>query len=348
MGDPVTMGVAMGAGTALAPAVGGLVGNALSKDDRNAAEQAQKNALAAILGVDVPTLEKIYYESPELLYNYIPESIVTQAMGQTDLKNITTDPRLKQAQLNALEQYTKIGAEGTTPIEKAQLEDLNARMSQENQSRQAAIKQDRAERGISGGGDELAAQLSSAQAATQQQAQAGRDIMSQAQQRALQAIASQAGLAGQMNQEEYNQQLNKARAIDEINRFNTQLSNEANMKNVAERNTANQQREIYRQQLEQDRANLMNEQQKMNKYTIPISQNQMNMGKAAAASGQYGNISGYYGNVAANTAGGYAGIGSGVGAGIGSGINAYNQGQLIDELKKKNTNPSYGGTTATS
>jgi hypothetical protein len=133
--------------------------------------------------------------------------------------------------------------------EQARLQnDVNANL----RGNTGAIQQNLATRGFGGGMSEQVARQMAAQSGANRQAQMELDANAAAQQRALSALSSGAGLAGQMQGAQFSQGAQKALAQDAISRFNaantqsvyganTDIKNAAQGQNLANAQTiANQ------------------------------------------------------------------------------------------------------------
>jgi len=142
--------------------------------------------------------------------------------GDTEMAGITTDPRLRDAQLGALDALSGIAeGGGLTLADEANLGKLQSSVAQADRGRREAILQNMQMRGQGGSGLELLAQLQSGQAATTDAAQGSLDIAGMAQDRALQAMIQGGQLGGQVRAQDFGEQADIAKAQDIINQFNT-------------------------------------------------------------------------------------------------------------------------------
>lgn len=187
--DPYTASVLIGgAGEVL----GGLFGG----DDERRARQERERALAELAGLDIEA-------------------------GPSSLDSYATDPRLRLAQVGAVDELGRVGREGGMDIGSrvALREAMNDTAARERGSREA-ILQSMAMRGQSGGGAELAAQLTNQQGAAARDASTGARAAADARTRALQALTQSGQLAGQTRGQDFNEAAGKAAAHDAIERFN--------------------------------------------------------------------------------------------------------------------------------
>ena len=234
----------------------------------------------------------------------------------SELNTIAVDPRLKEAQMNALQTLSQLGQTAFTDTEKAELNQMRREVAGQEQARQNAILQSLASRGMLGGGQELAQRLSSSQASADRASQQTDALAAMAQQRMLQSIAQAGGLASNMNQQEFEQQARVKAAQDAINAFNTQNSRDVQMRNVGARNVAKANEVAERQRIAEANVGIQNQQQQYNKELLQQKFNNEFM-KATGASNILGNQANQMMKNAANTGQSYMNIGSGVGKLVG-------------------------------
>lgn len=241
--------------------------------------------------------------SPERV-GYNPASAVSQ--GDSNLRNVVTDPRLKEAQLKALASLQDVGdSGGMTMADKANLARIQNDSASADASRRAAILQNMQQRGMGGSGSELLAQLSSSQAATDRQAQQGLDVAGMAQQRALQSLQDAGGLAGNLRGQDYGEKANAAAAQDAIDRFNAQnqtamntdnahMGYQAGLNNAQMGLQAQATNQGARQGVYNKNTDTANQQQYFNQFQIPQQNYQNQMGLQGAKSGTLQNSAKYY------------------------------------------------------
>jgi hypothetical protein len=151
----------------------------------------------------------------------------------TNMYGINVDPRLKDAQMGALDALGGIAESGgMTLADQANMNRLQSQVAQADKGRRDAILQNMQMRGQSGSGLELLAQLQSGQAATTDASQASMDIAGMAQDRALQAIMQGGQLGGQIRGQDFGEQSDVARAQDAINAFNAGNRTQGNQFNA--------------------------------------------------------------------------------------------------------------------
>lgn len=193
----------------------------------------------------LPVLKELALKGPEYAGDVLapriaaPEKVNytdvgTVQQGDTEMKNVSTDPRLAQAQMAALAQMQGIAADGGMNLrDKANLSKIQGETSQADRGRREAILQNMQARGMGGSGAELLAQLQSSQAATDRSAQQGLDVAAMAQERALQAMMQSGQMGGDIRAQSFGEQAKVASAQDAINNFNTSNTNQGNQFNAS-------------------------------------------------------------------------------------------------------------------
>lgn len=307
------------AGAVAAPIIGGVAGADAARKERRAAEAARRSALAQFAGIDVPGVseQELNLLLPEFIGAYDPMLEEQVELGPSRMEDVSTDPRLAQAQMQALETLSEIGQTGLTPAEQAAMRSMQRQVAQQEQSRQNAILQEMARRGTAGGGMELAARLQSSQGSADRASAEADRLAQMAQARALQGLTQAGSLGGQIRAQEFGEQTDVAKAADAIAQWNA-----ANQQSVRQRNIqAQQQAQLRnlqeRQRIAEQQAAIRNYQQEANKGLAQQQfQNQLNL--AAGRAGQYGGQA-ESADAAAKRAGQmWSGIGTGVGTGLGA------------------------------
>ncbi len=178
-----------------------------------------REALARIQNVWMPSIEDMR-ANPKLARAFF--------QGKTKMSDIKRNPAARSAAMKALAGLQQVATQGgLTPIDRARLAEVQAGQEASNRGAQEAILANAAERGVAGGGLEMAQRLIAQQEGAGRANRAGLDIASQAQQRALDAL-ERSGLAGErMGARDFAEQAQQAEAQDAIERFNT-----ANQQNV--------------------------------------------------------------------------------------------------------------------
>lgn len=316
--DPLTIGMIA------APAVTGVIGNLMGADDRSAASKAMDQALQQYTSISTPEIEdmKIALQQYQLTGQMTPEMQQAINLGQTQLQNIQLNPKYNEYSMSALEKMAKISDSGMTDIEKAQMAEMLNKTNAQQMSQRKDILENRAARGMSGSGDELAAQLAASQASANTASDQALQLAAQALQRKMEATTGTANLAQTMQQSDYGRQRDLAAAMDAIAQFN--VSNQQNVQgaNVNAKNQAQLTNLQNQQGIANANVDLSNQQQQYNKGLIQQNfQNKLSLANAKA---------GAYQNQASNLMGNANATGSmmsGIGTGISSGIASYLGGQ---------------------
>lgn len=310
-------------GSVVAP----ILGQQQAQNQLDASNQARQQALGQWMGVNAPDiagqqLNYQQYQNTGDLNNQLEHAL---QMGPSAMSQVSTDPRLAQAQMSALQQLSQTGQMGMTPAEAAALTQAQNNAAAQAQAKSKQVLNDFAARGMGGSGAELSAQLSNSQNAAQMLANNSNQVAQNAQQNALQAISQSGSLAGQMQGQQFGQQAAIAQAKDYINQFNLQNAQNVGNTNTGLANQSNQFNLQKNQNLANMNTQLSNQQQEHNKQ---LMQQQFNNQTALAAgrSGQYQGIANAMQQQAGKTADMWAGIGQGVDTGAGALYNAYNKG----------------------
>ena len=125
--DPATMAIVGGMGaSALGSIIGGTQAAKESKAARAQAADFTNKAIAALEKVGIPSVEaqRIALENPQMVFQYVPEMEKEFPEIKSRFEEIATDPRLKQAQTEALLGIQSRAEEGLTSDEQAQINSL--------------------------------------------------------------------------------------------------------------------------------------------------------------------------------------------------------------------------------
>lgn len=248
------------------------------------------NALETLKNVPLPILQELDPEAYQQVVRLNPELEQAATLGPSSMEGVSTDPRLKQAQMNALLKLQEIGDEGGMTIEdRGRLSSINNEVNANLKGNQDAIVQNMAVRGMSGGPMEAVMRQNAAQAAANTASQQGFDVHATAQKRALDALMQAGQLGSQMQSQDFNQQSQVAQAKDAIDRFNNQNTQQVRNNNVATNNQAQQWNATNQQNVANQNTELRNNTQQYNKN---LAQQQFNnqMTKAGAVANGYGNV----------------------------------------------------------
>lgn len=327
----------LAAGAAAAGLAGSVIGANEKSNAREEAGRLINQSVGELTAIGIPpeeamklSLEK--YRSAGLL---TPEMESDILQGNSEMGGITTDPRLQDAEMAALDELRRTGESGgLRAADQAKLENVMSQTAQAERGSREAILMDAAQRGASTGGGAIAAQLANQQGAAQRNHMGGVEIAGQAQDAALQAILQSGQLAGSMQGRQFEQAAQKAKAQDLINQMNTQARQGVMQRNVGSRNAAQQYNLQNQQNLMNSNVDIGNKEQVYNK-SLPQQtfNNQLALGaaKANARSGQATNVM-QGGQDAANMWGSIGGAVANAGTGI------YNSQQKSEEAEKDRQN----------
>lgn len=213
-------GALVGAGANI---FGGMMAGDAQKDASNKAYAAQKQSMIKMQemleSIGIPSIEaqKIILETPEYAGDLIVENL-----GPSAMEEITGDPRLKSAQMDALRSLQETGKVGLSAEDRAEREDMLRQSAAQGQSQQKQILQEMAQRGNLDSGASLIAQLQSNAAQSSDARRQSEQMAADVSGRRRDAIMRAANLAGNMEGADFGRQSKVASARDRINQFNVQ------------------------------------------------------------------------------------------------------------------------------
>jgi hypothetical protein len=340
---PVTASLVGGAAI-LGPVIGGLIGQQQSAADRQAAQAASAAALADINAVGAPPDQAgailLQHFQSAGLYTPGMENTISAGIAQASQTNTNTVGR--QAQVGALGQMQQAANTGYTAVDRAALNNIMQQAGAANQGMQQSAAQTAASQGEGGSGAQLAAQLSSADAAGASASSNSLQQAAQAQQARMAALGQVAQQGSNLNASDFSQAQAKANAADRFTQFDVQ-----NALGVQQQNTSAQnQGQLYNlsnnQQISSANTQLANAETARELAAAQTNwQEQMSQAQAQANAET--------GNAQANTgyanqiAGQYSGIGSGIGTGVGA---AANYGVSAQNANTASTNANTAATNA--
>lgn len=312
--DPMTM---MAISAVAAPIVSGAVGSIMGSGDRKRAQKNIKKALAELNAVGAPPdlsreILMREFQSAGILTPELEEDI---GLAETEFRAIQEDPELRQVQLEALNKFKQQSETGLGAEERAAFNQIQKGIRQDQRAKQEQILADAARRGQAGGGASLIAQLQSSQSGADQAAEQGNELAALIAQRVRQGTSDLSQASSGLRTQDYSVASDKARAIDERNRFLNQNATSRQMRNVGSKNEAQQYNLSNQQRLGEMNTNLANQEklrQAEAERQFYLDKLGLAQAKAAARVGQAAN----YQAQADRTAEMAAGIGKGVGEGI--------------------------------
>jgi len=342
--DPVTLALL---GSVAAPVVGGLLGQSQAQGSLDAANAARNAALQQYANIQAPTIaeQQLQLGTLSSAGNLTPAQIQAAQQQSSALNNISTDPRIANAQMQALQQMGQLGTTGMTAADQAGYTLAANASGQANAAQQAQLMQQMQARGEGGSGAELMARLQASQGNANSLSNAQLQQAQMQQAARMQALSQYGSLGSNLQQAAFNQQAAQGSAQNAINQFNTSTMNQAQMANVAAQNQAQQYNLTNQQNIANTNVGIQNQQQQYNKGLYQ-QQFQNQMSKAAGEAGQYNGIAGANQQQAANTAGSYATIGQGVGTALGGFANSQAKSSAQPATYNFFSNPSSPSNTA--
>jgi hypothetical protein len=283
--DPLTMAAIA---SVAVPAITGAIGGAKAGKANKDAERRRDEMAELYRNLKVPDLASQQYDA--MMQEYagdIDPALLASVPGlESAFNNISTDPRFTQAQYESLGGLDSlIAGGGMTDMDKLNFQRAQNAAAQASAQQQAGITRDMAERGIAGGGAELAQRLASAQGAANRSSDAAQDMAATAQQRALQALISRGSMAGDMQAQDFGQKSAMATARDAIARWNQQQAMETGRANQNAMNTAMSQNQQVRQGVNAANQGATNQSRQYNAGAVGTQYNQQ-LNKLGGISGQ--------------------------------------------------------------
>ena len=281
-----------------------------SKDPNKAAMKQQKAQMKRLDKIDLPELQRLALESPELV-----GLLDAEQLDASSMEDISTDPRLQENQMAALESMKDRSEQGLTQADRFDMEEALGMAGAQEKAQRAQIEQEMAERGMGDSGQSLMMKLQNQQNSANQGRKQAMDMTRQSSSNRQNALSNLANMSGQMQNQDFNRQAQTASAKDAIAKANAM-----NRQSIAGQNLA------ARQAIANQQSATANQNQMYNK-NIAQQQFQNELSKAGAQGGVSSNMS----NIAANApqssgstlgtlAGGAAGayLGGAAGAGVGA------------------------------
>ncbi len=298
------------------------------KSERRAAaamqaqSQAQINAaLKDIEALQIPDIDK-----QKLQLQLMSEAGFLESEQLAREESIALDPRMRQAQMEALSQLRERGQTGLTEEDKAVQDIMLRDVAAQEQAQQKAIMQGMAERGTLDSGAQLATQLGGQQAAyTRAQNQASQNAIAAAQAR-REALSQSANLASGMEAQDFSRGSQERGYRQSIDQFNLQNRQDIAAKNLGIRQQdvglQNQQQMYNKELLQQQFQNQQGLTQMKSNARLGQATNLQNQANAMAQAGAQ--KSGALGSIAGMAAGAALGSmvpgGTMMGAQIGSNV----------------------------
>ena len=269
---PVTTATIIG-GSTLA---GGLLGKVLAGQQAGAlsgANRLQQLSALAQLANRPPEIGNITFQQYATPIDYeLAGTLTPEQLKQTELRNILRNEQARQAQLDVLGEYQDLSKTGLSAIDRAALAEIQNQIATQERGQREAILQNMAQRGLSGSGTELAANLLAGQSAAQRASQMGMGQAAQAQQARLQALSNVAQMGQGLEATDYERAAQQAQASDVINQFNVQNKNLAQASNLAAKQDILNRNRQQQNAIAQANTDLINQALTQNIINKPLSQ----------------------------------------------------------------------------
>lgn len=244
----------------------------LSGGDLGDATAALKASANVVGGTSLPDLTALIPQ----LQKQVQQGTMTAAEAQAAIQQASAAAGLNTApsadQLDALAREKGIATQGgMTAIDKAQLNDIQQQLANQNSAQQQAIDTAAAQQGQSSSGSRLAQKMLASQGNSTGAANAGATVAANAQARALQALQNYGTGANTIQTNQFNQQKGVADAQDAISRFNAQNQQSTNALNAQQQQAANAQNFTTANNIAGNNTTIAN-----NQAMLPITETQQN------------------------------------------------------------------------
>lgn len=210
------------------------IGNQINENNRiNRAESRFDKAVDQVTFNPEDLYATYQYYNDPLLYD-------TYLLDDTAYNNISVNPSVLNAQNRALDELINLSeAKGLDAIDQQALDEIIASENRNLQGQNQALAQEAMQRGIYGSGLEMAQRLQNAQSSANRMNDQDMNVMSQAQQRALEALSNYGNLASNMRTQDFGEQEKIANANDIINKANWENRQNMSNSNIDTRNKVN-------------------------------------------------------------------------------------------------------------
>lgn len=221
-------------------------------------------------GMELPDVSDMQIQLEQMVQQGVlsPEDAQAALANQSDMNNISLDPNLRKAQMDALGGLQDVSKDGLTDQDEANLSKIQNQENSAARGSREAILQNAQARGLGGSGLELMSQMKNQQDAATRTSQRDMDIAGSAQDRALQALISAGNMGGSIENQDFSQQAQKAQANDAIAKFNAQNQQQVNLANTQASNAAQGANLGMKQSIADQNVNNRNTQQQYNKQLI--------------------------------------------------------------------------------
>lgn len=213
-------------------------------DPNKAARQALKAQMARLDKIDLPELEEYILQNPELV-----GLLEAEQLDPSSMEEISTDPALKEKQMQALMGLQERSEQGLTAQDKMQMEEMLGQVGAQEKSQRASIEAEMQRRGTADSGAALVSKLQGSQAGAQSARQKAMQMAAQGQNQRMAALQGMGQMAGQIEGADFGRQSQIASARDRIAQANAMNRQQVSAANLAARqNIENQRAGIANQQ----------------------------------------------------------------------------------------------------
>jgi hypothetical protein len=330
-GTAIALGLSTAASTASA-----IAGNAAQMSAQDRAKLLQDQSVQEWLKVNIPdpAQQRLALDNFVQVGKLTPELESAVKAQDSEMGRITSDPNLKAARLRALSALEEQGLGGEQVQDTAARQQAMIESGARSRGANEALINSFAQRGQLGSGLELSGRMEAQQAENDRLAKSALDIEAQRRQRALQSLEGAGNLAGDIQNQEFDQKAQIAQARDAINLFNTKNLQDVNNSNVGIKNAAQAANLGQAQRTADQNVGVNNFQQQYNKELLQQKfDNQIK--KTAGLTGQYGQQAATDLAAGKSAADMWAGISGGVGTtatGIASAAAKYDKDKEKEDL----------------
>jgi len=276
-------------------------------------EEAMQRAAEYFQGIQIPEQKLLELERLVKVGELTPELAQNILQDSTAFSDVRTDPRLKEAQYEALMGLQERASEGLTAADRLQLAKIKQQEDTSARGAREAIIQQSAMQGRSGGGLEQLSKMLNQQESASRQSMRDAEVAAQSQEQKMAALLSAGQLGGSMRGQEYEEQSRIAQAKDYMDQFN--IANQLNVQqqNVGAINKAREAELAERRKIEEQNTALKN-QEILWGAQQPQQQFQNQVALASGMAGGQQGLAQMYGQQGSANLGMAAGIGAAVAA----------------------------------
>lgn len=315
----------MAIGEALGGIIGGVLGNNAAKMDRSNQKKMMKQMVEEYKKIGYPPDYAREIIMQDLIRQgvYTPtlEQDLSDSVAESEFENLYISPESKESQMEALGMIKNLAKVGLGAEDRAALNQVRSQVQTDAEAKRQQILQQLQAQGMGGSGASLMAQLGAVQQAADLASQQSDSTMAQASSARRQAIEQLGRSAGEIRQADYNQAADKARAIDERDRFLAENTIARQQRNTQSVNQA-QQLNLTEQQRIADANTQMKNNELLRQRDAEQRQYSDKLNYAAGITGQQGKLAGFYGDTANQKAQAQMGMAKGAGGLADAGVMA--------------------------